>query len=217
MNLFRVPARYLAAAFLLSLITLSLFAGSERSVSAQETRTNSKSDLLAVPEEKPIRGMGWPSLSPDGKTLCFTYLGDLWTVPSAGGVAYARRSYPYLLNVPAARMSANSLDAAEFLRFARRSRPGVSAEDYLPRELYGEYLQASLASAETSAAPHVELKRLRGSVIALEQSHRDRVLEIHLADGRKVTADAAVLALASALGFGAVITTPSLAEEVSDL
>src|SRR5262249_52955174 len=30
---------------------------------------------------------------------------------------------------------------------------------------------------------------------ALEQSHRDRVLEVHLADGRNVSADAAVLAL----------------------
>ena len=140
-----------------------------------------------------------------GSTLAINLLRQLHAQPlrivlierslSAGGVAYARRSYPYLLNVPAARMSANSLDPAGFLRFARRSRPSVSAEDFLPRALYGEYLQASLASAEANAAPHVELKRLRGSVIALEQSHRDRVLEVHLADGRNLSADAAVLAL----------------------
>ena len=44
-------------------------------------------DLLAPPENRPIRGMSYPALSPDGKTLCFTYLGDLWRVPSEGGTA----------------------------------------------------------------------------------------------------------------------------------
>src|SRR5580658_9646129 len=39
---------------------------------------------------------------------------------AAGGVAYARRPYPYLLNVPAGRMSATSSDPLEFLAFAQR-------------------------------------------------------------------------------------------------
>ena len=43
--------------------------------------------LLRLPDNKPIRGMNWPALSPDGKTLCFVYLGDLWTVATSGGVA----------------------------------------------------------------------------------------------------------------------------------
>ncbi len=44
-------------------------------------------DLLAPPENKPVRGASYPALSPDGKTLCFTYLGDLWRAPSEGGTA----------------------------------------------------------------------------------------------------------------------------------
>ncbi|MGC8668456.1 MAG: S41 family peptidase [Chthonomonadales bacterium] len=43
--------------------------------------------LLPISAPEPIRGMTFPSLSPDGKTLCFTYLGDLWTVATAGGTA----------------------------------------------------------------------------------------------------------------------------------
>jgi tricorn protease len=44
-------------------------------------------NLLPLPPESPIVGMNTPALSPDGKTLCFTYQGDLWTVPSSGGTA----------------------------------------------------------------------------------------------------------------------------------
>jgi tricorn protease len=45
------------------------------------------SGLLDLPADAPIRGVNWPALSPDGKALCFTYLGDLWTVPVTGGTA----------------------------------------------------------------------------------------------------------------------------------
>jgi uncharacterized NAD(P)/FAD-binding protein YdhS len=41
--------------------------------------------------------------------------------PAMGrGVAYADREFPYLLNVPAARLSADSRDPLQFLRFAQR-------------------------------------------------------------------------------------------------
>ena len=45
----------------------------------------------------------------------------------ARGVAYARRAEPYLLNVPAGRMSASSVDPLEFLAYAQRTRPNASA------------------------------------------------------------------------------------------
>lgn len=45
------------------------------------------SGLLAPPTVEPIVGMSWPSLSPDGKQLCFTYRGNLWISSSTGGMA----------------------------------------------------------------------------------------------------------------------------------
>ena len=53
------------------------------------------------------------------------------------GVAYAERDFPYLLNVPAARLSADSGDPLQFLRFAQRHLPHADGEDFLPRALYG--------------------------------------------------------------------------------
>jgi uncharacterized NAD(P)/FAD-binding protein YdhS len=41
------------------------------------------------------------------------------------GVAFAARDFPYLLNVPAGRMSANPADPLEFLRFIQRREPGT--------------------------------------------------------------------------------------------
>ncbi|MCE9532410.1 MAG: hypothetical protein K8T89_15015 [Planctomycetes bacterium] len=42
---------------------------------------------LEASAREPIRLANNPALSPDGKTLAFDYLGDIWTVPTTGGVA----------------------------------------------------------------------------------------------------------------------------------
>ncbi len=111
------------------------------------------------------------------------------------GIAYARRAFPYLLNVPAGRMSACSSDPHEFLRFAQQRLPGATAADYLPRELFGDYLQTRLSAALAGAAAGVALERLHGEAIALDRLPRDGRLQVHLADGGTVVADAVVLAL----------------------
>src|SRR5271170_2270280 len=70
------------------------------------------------------------------------------------GVAYAAREFPFLLNVPAARLSADSRDATQFLRFARGRLPEADGEDFLPRAMYGDYLQEVLRQAEQAAPGH---------------------------------------------------------------
>src|SRR5476649_2263929 len=64
------------------------------------------------------------------------------------GVAYHSGASQYLLNVPAGRMSADSSDPTQFVRFAQRHRSNVTAGDFLPRRLYGEYLQELLKIAQ---------------------------------------------------------------------
>ncbi|HEY1189164.1 MAG TPA: MdsD protein, partial [Gemmata sp.] len=45
--------------------------------------------LLSAPlsAQEPIRFARTPDISPDGKTIAFSYLGDIWTVEAIGGVA----------------------------------------------------------------------------------------------------------------------------------
>ena len=112
----------------------------------------------------------------------------------ARGKAYADRGYPYLLNVPASRMSANPNSPLDFLSFAQERIPDATAEDFLPRELYGQYLEATLLDAEVSAAPHVEFQRMKGDVCGIEPA-QPAGYQVQLADGRQVEADDVVLAL----------------------
>lgn len=113
----------------------------------------------------------------------------------ARGVAYADRHFPYLLNVPASRMSATSAAPAEFLEFAQRRMPKATGEDFLPRALYGEYLNEVLLAAQLSAPRNVRLEIVKGSVVNLRRLERHVPLQVELDDGRHFTADDVVLAL----------------------
>jgi uncharacterized NAD(P)/FAD-binding protein YdhS len=137
---------------------------------------------------------------------------------AARGKAYADRDYPYLLNVPAGRMSADPHSPLDFVSFAQHRIPEATADDFLPRSLYGQYLEATLLDAEVSASPLVSFERLRGDVCAIRPSgdgspsggqggsrdagdegysrgrHRG-VFDVVLSDGRTLVADDVVLAM----------------------
>jgi uncharacterized NAD(P)/FAD-binding protein YdhS len=112
---------------------------------------------------------------------------------SAGrGVAYANRDYPYLLNVPAGRMSADATVPLDFLNFALTRFAHATAHDFLPRSLYGDYLESRLDSAERGGG---QLTRIRATACALQRGSNGQGYCVRLGDGRLLLADEVVLAL----------------------
>jgi uncharacterized NAD(P)/FAD-binding protein YdhS len=111
------------------------------------------------------------------------------------GVAYAAREFPYLLNVPAARLSADSRDPLQFLRFAQRHAPDTDGEDFLPRGLYGDYLQDVLLQAERAAPAHMRLLRIFDEVRQVTRRDGDKPLTVKFTDRPAIMADRVVLAL----------------------
>src|SRR5579884_3012263 len=48
----------------------------------------------AAAAQEPIRFARTPDVSPDGKLVAFSYLGDIWVVETIGGTARAITSHP---------------------------------------------------------------------------------------------------------------------------
>jgi uncharacterized NAD(P)/FAD-binding protein YdhS len=111
------------------------------------------------------------------------------------GVAYADREFPYLLNVPAARLSADSQDPLQFLRFAQRHAPDADGEDFLPRALYGDYLQDVLRQAERGAPAHTRLLRIFDEVRQVTRRGGDKPFSAEFTDRPAIMADRVILAL----------------------
>jgi uncharacterized NAD(P)/FAD-binding protein YdhS len=110
------------------------------------------------------------------------------------GVAYAVREFPYLLNVAAARLSVEPNDPLHFLHFARRRGAAAEGDDFLPRALYGDYLEDSLQRAENAAPPQIRLQRVHAEAQAIETTESLR-LRVLLSQHPPILADRVVLAL----------------------
>jgi uncharacterized NAD(P)/FAD-binding protein YdhS len=113
----------------------------------------------------------------------------------ARGVAYAAHDVPYILNVPAGRLSVDSQDPQQFLKYARQAHPEADAEDFMQRALYGDYLQDVLDRAERAAPPQITLTRLFGEVTSITCGAQDDALLANFADRDSVRANRMVLAL----------------------
>jgi uncharacterized NAD(P)/FAD-binding protein YdhS len=109
------------------------------------------------------------------------------------GVAYATRDYPYPLNVAAGQMSLDGAAPDDFLAFARDQGIDAAATDYLPRQVYGDYLRARLAAARLST-PHVSITHRRAHALRLRRMP-GASWELWLDDGDALRADDVVLAM----------------------
>jgi uncharacterized NAD(P)/FAD-binding protein YdhS len=109
------------------------------------------------------------------------------------GAAYATRDPVHLLNVPARGMSAWADKPGDFLEWARARLPDAQPGDFLPRRIYADYLQDTLARAESEAHARCELVRVHDEAIRAEQLG-DGSWEVHLAGGQRIRCEAIVLA-----------------------
>jgi uncharacterized NAD(P)/FAD-binding protein YdhS len=109
------------------------------------------------------------------------------------GVSYATRDYPYPLNVAAGQMSVDGSRPGDFLDYLKTQGIHAAPGDYLPRQVYGDYLRARFAEARAAAPPNVECVHHRASAWQLRRQD-DRWL-LWLDNGTPVPADDVVLAL----------------------
>lgn len=110
------------------------------------------------------------------------------------GVAYATRDYPYPLNVAAGQMSLDTTSPRDFLEFLNSQGIHAAAGDFLPRQVYGDYLRARFEAARAAAASHVACVHHRASVLQLRRASSD-AWDLWLDDGTALRADDVVLAV----------------------
>ncbi|MEJ6024327.1 FAD/NAD(P)-binding protein [Ramlibacter sp. PS4R-6] len=111
------------------------------------------------------------------------------------GLAYGTNSPSHLLNVPAGRMSIDPAHESGFIDFLKSRGLRYKGGDFVPRSLYGDYLERCLLRAQAAADEGVRLEMVEGEVLRIETQGDGQAPVIHLASGRAIEANEVVLAL----------------------
>lgn len=111
----------------------------------------------------------------------------------ARGVAYGTDSPRHLLNVRAASMSMFAGRPRGFLDYAQQGDPSLAGTDFLPRRLYGDYLEAEVTRALAQARTRQVDVRVVPFAVDAVVPETDGVTVLQGEESRHV--DAAVLAL----------------------
>jgi uncharacterized NAD(P)/FAD-binding protein YdhS len=114
-------------------------------------------------------------------------------VELGAGVAYTARDYPYPLNVAAGQMSIDTAHPNDFLEFARAQGIHAEAGDYLPRQVFGDYVRTRFSEARSAAPAHVECVHRRASALRVRPTVNGQ-WQVWLDDGTTLNADEIVLA-----------------------
>lgn len=106
------------------------------------------------------------------------------------GVAYSTRCLGHLLNVRASDMTALADEPDHFVQWLARDGSGFGRTDFVPRVIYGRYLQDLLADSVHRSDGRLQL--IRGDVVALR--HEKDGVELDIEDRGPLRARKAVLA-----------------------
>jgi len=109
------------------------------------------------------------------------------------GLAYRCWDDNLLLNVPAGNMSALADEPDHFVSYCEDIDPAFNAKSFVPRRLYGDYLEHTLTEAELSH-PGI-LEKLAGEAVAVIPDVIQKRYRIELASGASLEAQQVVLAL----------------------
>jgi uncharacterized NAD(P)/FAD-binding protein YdhS len=119
--------------------------------------------------------------------------------PATGrGTAYSTADDRHLLNVPASGMSAFPRDPEHFYRWVRQHHdPQAQPQDFVPRQVYGDYIEGLLRTA-TEYPANARLVRRHAAVTGIDR--RGDRLVVRLDDGATIVARAVVLATGGKAG-----------------
>ncbi len=120
------------------------------------------------------------------------------------GVAYSTNTTSHLLNVSAGKMSAFPDDPGHLLRWLHYNRSelaaflpnDLTASSFIPRQIYGLYIQSILEEVEATASGDIRLERVIDEVVAVEPLAKGAI--VSLGSSRTFVADKIVLALGNA-------------------
>ena len=108
------------------------------------------------------------------------------------GVAYGTPCVEHLLNVRAGNMSAYPDAPEHFLKWARLNHDAaMSANDYLPRSVYGQYVGSTLR--QEIERSYGRFEHVQGEAVSV--AREGEKAEVHLRNGRTLFADKVVIAL----------------------
>jgi len=91
-------------------------------------------------------------------------------------------------------MSAFASDENDFLRFAQRRDAGVTGGTFVPRQLYGEYLEHILLSAQAQGVRGSVLSHVADEALSVEESADGNSALVRLAHSAPLTVDRVVIA-----------------------
>ncbi|MFO1321933.1 MAG: FAD/NAD(P)-binding protein [Burkholderiales bacterium] len=134
------------------------------------------------------------------------------------GLPYQTRDPMHLLNVPAGNMSAWPDRPDHFVEYLRGADRSAGSGDFVPRGIYGDYLESLVQAAQHEFGERLSL--IPAEVVATVPGEDDRNHVIRLRDGRELVSDAVVFAFGHApprrlelTGGGAGGPTPVLVED----
>ncbi|WP_292801624.1 FAD/NAD(P)-binding protein [Nostoc sp. NMS7] len=120
------------------------------------------------------------------------------------GVAYGTPVDCHLLNVPAGNMSAYADEPNHFLNWLHKNgHEEVTASTFVPRRVYGDYVQATLKAAQVNALANVQLEKIIDEAIAIATKPHNTI--VYLSSGQCLYVQKAVLALGN---FPAILPAP---------